>query len=190
MCWPTGAWHADMDIQNLPLAGLKLLTPRVFTDERGYFFESWQQKKLSNLGFSEKFVQDNLSFSKHGVLRGLHYQFPAWQGKLVQVLQGEIFDVAVDIRRDSPTFGKWHGVTLDDRSHAQLYLPPGFAHGFCVLSDTARVLYKCTDYYAPSDEHTLIWNDPAIGIDWPIKNPVLSAKDAQGKRLQDALIPG
>lgn len=179
-----------MEIQHLPLAGLKLLKPRLFTDDRGFFLETWNQQKLTNLGFSEKFVQDNMSFSKRGVLRGLHYQFPTWQGKLVFVLQGEIFDVAVDIRRDSPTFGKWYGVTLNDRTHEQLYIPPGFAHGFCVTSETARVMYKCTDYYAPAEEHTLAWNDPGIGIHWPVSNPVVSAKDAQGKLLKDAFIPG
>jgi dTDP-4-dehydrorhamnose 3,5-epimerase len=179
-----------MEIVDLPIAGLKLLKPRIFADERGYFLEAWNQKKLANLGFSEKFVQDNQSFSKRGVLRGLHFQVPTWQGKLVMVLQGEIFDVAVDIRRDSPTFGKWYGVTLNDRTHEQLYLPPGFAHGFCVTSETARVMYKCTDYYAPAEEYTLAWNDPDIGIRWPVQNPILAAKDTQGKLLKDAFIPG
>jgi dTDP-4-dehydrorhamnose 3,5-epimerase len=179
-----------MEIADLPLAGLKLLRPRVFPDHRGYFLETWQQKTLANLGFSKRFVQDNLSFSKRGVLRGLHYQYPTWQGKLVFVLQGEIFDVAVDIRRDSPTFGKWHAVVLNDQTHEQLYIPAGFAHGFCVLSDSARVMYKCTDYYAPGEEYTLLWNDPAIGIDWPVQNPILADKDAQGKPLRDAFIPG
>jgi len=179
-----------MEIIDLPLAGLKLIHPRLFPDHRGYFLETWQQQKLANLGFSEKFVQDNLSYSKQGVLRGLHYQYPTWQGKLVLAVQGEIFDVAVDIRRDSPTFGKWYGRVLNDQSHEQLYIPPGFAHGFCVLSESARVLYKCTDYYAPGEEFTLLWNDPEIGIDWPVKDPILAAKDAQGMRLKDAFIPG
>ena len=179
-----------MEIVDLPLAGLRLIKPRLFTDDRGYFLETWNQKALANAGFSEKFVQDNQSFSKRGVLRGLHYQFPTWQGKLVFVLQGEIFDVAVDIRRDSPTFGKWYGVTLNDKTHEQLYLPPGFAHGFCVTSETALVMYKCTDYYAPAEEQTIAWNDPAIGIHWPVSNPIVSAKDTQGKLLKDAFIPG
>lgn len=179
-----------MDLVHLPLAGLTLLRPRVFPDERGYFLETHHQKKLDNLGFSERFVQDNLSFSRRGVLRGLHYQYPAWQGKLIFAVQGEIFDVVVDIRRDSPTFGKWHGVHLNDRTHEQLYVPPGFAHGFCVLSETAHVLYKCTAYYAPGEEYTLLWNDPALGIDWPIQQPILTDKDAQGKPLKDAFIPG
>jgi len=179
-----------MEILDLPLVGLQLIRPRVFPDARGYFLETHQQKKFANLGFSERFVQDNLSYSTQGVLRGLHYQYPTWQGKLVFVIQGEIFDVVVDIRRDSPTFGKWYGLVLNDRTHEQLYVPPGFAHGFCVLSDTARVMYKCTDYYAPGEEYTLLWNDPEIGIDWPVKQPNLSDKDAQGKLLKDAFIPG
>ena len=179
-----------MEILDLPLAGLKLIRPRIFPDPRGYFLETYQQQRFTNEDLGVRFVKDNLSFSKRGVLRGLHYQYPTWQGKLVFAIQGEIFDVAVDIRRDSPTFGKWHGVVLNDRTHEQLYVPPGFAHGFCVLSETARVMYKCTDFYAPGEEHTLIWNDPAIGIDWPVKDPILADKDAQGKLLRDAFIPG
>ena len=179
-----------MEILDLPLAGLKLIRPRVFADSRGYFVETYQQQRFANADLGQRFVQDNLSFSTRGVLRGLHYQYPTWQGKLVFAIAGEIFDVAVDIRRDSPTFGKWYGVILDDRKHEQLYIPPGFAHGFCVLSETARVMYKCTDFYAPGEEYTLVWNDPAIGIDWPVRDPVLSDKDAQGKLLKDAFIPG
>lgn len=179
-----------MEIIDLPLTGLKLIRPRLFPDQRGYFLETWQKTKLANLGFSERFVQDNLSFSRRGVLRGLHYQYPTWQGKLVLAVEGEIFDVVVDIRSDSPTFGKWYGITLNAQTHEQLYVPPGFAHGFCVLSETARVLYRCTQFYAPSEEYTLLWNDPDIGIEWPIKQPLLAEKDAQGKRLKDALIPG
>ncbi|MDH4133954.1 MAG: dTDP-4-dehydrorhamnose 3,5-epimerase [Gammaproteobacteria bacterium] len=179
-----------MEILDLPLTGLKLIRPRIFPDHRGYFLETYQQQRFTNEDLSVRFVQDNLSFSKRGVLRGLHYQYPTWQGKLVFAIQGEIFDVAVDIRRDSPTFGKWHGVVLNDRTHEQLYVPPGFAHGFCVLSETARVMYKCTNYYTPGEEHTLLWNDPDIGIDWPVKDPILADKDAQGKLLKDALIPG
>lgn len=179
-----------MEIADLPLTGLKLIRPRIFPDERGYFLETWQHKKLVNLGFSERFVQDNLSFSHKGVLRGLHYQVPSWQGKLVLVIQGEIFDVVVDIRHDSPTFGKWFGITLNASTHEQLYVPPGFAHGFCVLSDTARVLYKCTEYYAPGEEYTLLWNDPDLGIEWPVKDPILAEKDKKGLCLKDAYIPG
>lgn len=179
-----------MEILDLPLAGLKLIRPRLFPDDRGYFLETYQQKRFANVDLGERFVQDNLSYSTRGVLRGLHYQYPTWQGKLVFAIEGEIFDVAVDIRRDSPTFGKWYGIILDDRKHEQLYIPPGFAHGFCVLSPTARVMYKCTDFYAPGEEYTLLWNDPQIGIDWPVKDPVLSPKDAQGMLLRDAPIPG
>jgi len=179
-----------MEVDDLPLVGLKRIRPRLFPDARGFFLETYQQKRFANVDLGERFVQDNLSFSTKGVLRGLHYQYPTWQGKLVFAIQGEIFDVAVDIRRDSPTFGRWYGLVLDDRRHEQLYIPPGFAHGFCVLSDTARVMYKCTDYYAPGEEHTLLWNDPAIGIEWPVRDPILSEKDAQGKTLQDILIPG
>ena len=177
-----------MKVMETPLAGLKLIEPRQFSDSRGYFLETYNQRGYGNADFSERFVQDNLSFSARGVLRGLHYQYPAWQGKLVFVVSGEIFDVAVDVRRDSPTFGQWYGVTLSDRNHQQLYIPPGFAHGFCVTSETARVMYKCTAYYAPSDEHTILWNDPAIGIRWPVANPVLSDKDARGVLLRDAVL--
>ena len=179
-----------MEILDLPLAGLKLIRPRLFADSRGYFLETYQQKRFANVDLGQRFVQDNLSFSTRGVLRGLHYQYPTWQGKLVFAISGEIFDVAVDIRRDSPTFGQWYGVILDDRKHEQLYIPPGFAHGFCVLSETARVMYKCTDFYAPGEEYTLAWNDPELDIDWPLKDPVLSDKDAQGSLLKDAVIPG
>ncbi len=172
-----------MEVVALPLAGLKLLKPRVFRDARGFFLETYQERKYHAAGLTQPFVQDNHSFSTRGVLRGLHYQLPHPQGKLIACLSGEIFDVAVDLRRSSATFGRWHGVTLNDDNHHQLYVPPGFAHGFCVLSATAHVLYKCTDYYSPGDEHTLIWNDPAVGIEWPVMAPVLSDKDARGRPL-------
>lgn len=178
-----------MVIDKGPLAGLWLLTPDVYRDARGYFLEAHHQQKYSTQGLDVRFVQDNLSHSKKNVLRGLHYQFPNWQGKLVYVVQGEIFDVAVDIRRDSPTFGQWHGITLSAENHQQFYIPPGFAHGFCVLSETAHVIYKCTDFYRPEQEHTLAWNDPALGIAWPVREPLLSAKDAQGRPLADAVLP-
>jgi len=179
-----------MEVTNLSIAGLKLIQPRVFGDARGYFLETHHQRKLSAAGFNEVFVQDNLSFSTRGVLRGLHYQYPNWQGKLVSVVQGEIFDVAVDIRKGSPTFGKWFGMVLSENNHLQLFVPGGFAHGFCVLSDSAHVSYRCTDFYNPQQEHTLLWNDPEIGIEWPIDAPLLSDKDAQGKPLHAAFIPG
>ena len=178
-----------MDIIDTPLAGLKVLQPKVYADGRGYFLELHNRRGLQNFGFSEAFVQDNLSFSKRGVLRGLHYQYPGWQGKLVSAITGEIFDVVVDIRKDSPTFGQWHGEMLSADNHKQLYVPAGFAHGFCVTSDTAHVLYKVTDYYNPGREHTLLWNDPTLGIAWPIPQPLLSAKDTEGKLLKDLILP-
>ncbi|HEX9627658.1 MAG TPA: dTDP-4-dehydrorhamnose 3,5-epimerase [Acidiferrobacterales bacterium] len=177
-------------VEDLPLTGLKLIKPQVFSDARGYFLEIHQTHKLKDAGFSEAFVQDNLSWSRRGVLRGLHYQFPNWQGKLVTCLQGEIFDVAVDVRRDSPSFGRWHGLRLSEANHHQLYVPEGFAHGFCVLSQTAQVLYKVTGFYRPEQEHTILWNDPALAIAWPVTEPLLSAKDAQGKPFREAVIPG
>jgi dTDP-4-dehydrorhamnose 3,5-epimerase len=179
-----------MEISDLPLAGLKLVQPRVFEDGRGYFLETHHLRKYATHGLDPVFVQDNLSYSKQGVLRGLHYQYPKWQGKLVSVIQGEIFDVAVDLRRDSPTFGQWFGLVLSEHNHLQLYVPPGFAHGFCVTSDQAYVHYKCTDYYQPEQEHTILWNDPAIGIEWPVREPSLSEKDARGKPLAEAVLPG
>lgn len=177
-----------MEIRELPLAGLRLIEPARFEDARGYFFEAHHHRKLRDAGFSETFVQDNVSFSIRNVLRGLHFQYPAWQGKLVTCLRGEIFDVAVDLRRDSPSFGKWHGEVLSEGNHRQLYIPQGFAHGFGVLSDDALVSYKCTEYYSPKDEQTLIWNDPAVGIAWPIQDPMLSEKDAKGKPLAELVL--
>lgn len=179
-----------MEITNLAIAGLKLIQPQVFSDSRGYFLETYHPRKLSVAGLDQMFVQDNLSFSQRGVLRGLHYQYPNWQGKLVSVVQGEVFDVAVDIRKGSPTFGKWFGVVLSESNHLQFFIPGGFAHGFCVTSETAHVNYKCTDFYNPQQEYTLLWNDPDIGIEWPVTEPILSDKDAQGKPLNAAFIPG
>ncbi len=179
-----------MEVTDLALAGLKLIQPKVYSDARGYFLETHHLRQYTAQGLEEKFVQDNLSFSHKGVLRGLHYQYPKWQGKLVSVIAGEIFDVAVDVRRDSPTFGQWFGAVLSERNHLQMYLPPGFAHGFCVLSDAAYVSYKCTDFYQPDQEYTILWNDPDIGIDWPLPEPLLSDKDARGKPLREALPPG
>ena len=181
---------SNLAVSDLPLGGLKLIKPRVFEDARGYFVETYHLQKFESDVVRDAFVQDNLSSSKRGVLRGLHYQHPHAQGKLVTVIEGEIYDAVVDIRRNSPTFGKWFGVTLSEQNHLQLYIPPGFAHGFCVTSDHARVLYKCTDLYSPDCEHTILWNDPEIGIDWPVTEPVISDKDAKGVPLRDALIPG
>lgn len=177
-------------IQDLPLVGLRLIEPAVHADSRGYFFELHHQARFEQMGLADALVQDNVSRSRHGVLRGLHFQAPGWQGKLVSVLQGEIFDVAVDLRRHSPSFGQWHGVTLSEENHRQLWVPPGFAHGFCVTSDEARVLYKCSAFYDPTQEHTLLWNDPDLGISWPVAHPLVSDKDARGKRLRDLPLAG
>ncbi|MBM1188489.1 dTDP-4-dehydrorhamnose 3,5-epimerase [Pseudomonas lundensis] len=162
--------------------------PKVFGDDRGFFFESFNHRQFEDaIGRSVQFVQDNHSRSVKGVLRGLHYQLHRAQGKLVRVVHGEVFDVAVDIRRSSPTFGKWVGSYLSAENKHQLWVPEGFAHGFVVLSDSAEFLYKTTDYYAPEHERCISWNDPQIGIDWPLKcEPALSCKDRQGKCLADA----
>lgn len=175
-----------MDILGTPLEGLKVLVPRRFEDERGYFLEAYSAQGYASV-VGAAFVQDNLSHSRRGVLRGLHYQYPDWQGKLVYPITGEIFDVAVDIRADSSTFGQWYGLILSAREPKQLYIPPGFAHGFCVLSETADVTYKCTAPYNPACEFTLAYNDPSIGIDWPVATPLLSFKDRQGRSLASIL---
>lgn len=176
-----------MKVTPTRLPQVLLLEPRVFGDSRGFFFESWNERDFAHAGIHARFVQDNHSRSAKGVLRGLHYQLHRPQGKLIRVIAGEIFDVAVDIRRGSPGFGKWEGVRLAAESHRMLWIPAGFAHGFCVLSDFAEVLYKATDYYAPEHERCLMWNDPEIGIAWPLEGaPVLSAKDAAAVRLRNA----
>jgi dTDP-4-dehydrorhamnose 3,5-epimerase len=167
------------------LPDVLILQPQVFGDERGFFFESFNARDFAKAtGLNVQFVQDNHSKSAHGVLRGLHYQIEQAQGKLVRVVQGEVFDVAVDMRRSSPTFGQWEGVRLSADNHRQLWVPPGFAHGFVVLSESAEFLYKTTDYWAPVHERCLLWNDPAVGIEWPIDfAPQLAAKDAAGLPL-------
>ena len=168
-----------------------LVVPKVFEDERGFFLESYQKERFLAAGIQFDFVQDNHSASTRGVLRGLHYQIRQPQGKLVRTVVGEIYDVAVDIRRSSPTFGKWVGAVLSSENRNQLWVPPGFAHGFYVMSGRAEILYKATDYYAPQWERSLLWNDPALGIDWPVTGenfPILSGKDAQGVLLKDAEI--
>lgn len=172
-----------MIIETTPLAGLLLVKPDVFGDERGFFQETWNLRRYTEAGLDRHFVQDNLSLSRKGILRGLHFQNPGPQGKLVYVLQGEVFDVAVDVRADSPTFGQWYGAILSAKNHHQLFVPEGFAHGFCVTSETALFAYKCTDFYNPKAEFSLLWNDPDIGIEWPIKNPELSEKDRNGFTL-------
>lgn len=155
-----------------------LIKPSVFEDPRGYFMETYQEKRYEEeYGITCKFVQDNLSFSQKGTLRGLHYQNPNPQAKLVQVIQGEVFDVAVDIRPNSPTFGQWTSTILSDQNKHQLFVPEGFAHGFCVLSETAIFHYKCSKYYSPASEGGILWSDPTININWPIKNPIISKKD-------------
>ncbi len=162
-----------------------LIEPVIFGDPRGYFLETYQRQRYAAAGIDVAFVQDNISFSQGNILRGLHFQNPQSQAKLVQVLEGEIYDVAVDVRRGSPTFGQWVGVTLSSAKPRQLYIPKGFAHGFCVLSATALFSYKCGDYYAPSSENGVCWNDPDLGIDWPVQHPVLSEKDQAYSRLKD-----
>jgi len=161
-----------------------LIEPDVFGDSRGFFMESWHKQKFAEQGLTTDFVQDNHSRSTQGVLRGLHYQLQQPQGKLVRVVTGCVFDVAVDIRRGSPTFGQWVGAELSADNQHQFYVPPGFAHGFCVLSETADFLYKCTAYYAPQDEHGIMWNDPAIGICWPHGDFVISGKDVTNGLLE------
>ena len=174
-----------MNVIETKLPGVLLFEPNVFADERGYFFENFSQQRYSDAGLVSVFVQDNVSFSKKGVLRGLHFQYPNSQGKLVGVISGEVVDVAVDIRVGSPTFGKWVAETLSEANHRQMYIPPGFAHGFCVVSETAFFSYKCTSYYDSSKEGSIIFNDPDIGIDWGVKEPELSPKDANAPLLKD-----
>lgn len=160
-----------------PLPDLLVIKPKVFKDERGFFLETWQKNKNKKIGLDQDFVQENWSRSTFGILRGLHFQVKHPQGKLVSVHNGKVFDVAVDIRKESKSYGKWFGLELSDENHLQMYVPPGFAHGFCVLSDVADFVYKCTDYYNPSDESGIIWNDTTLNIKWPIKNPIISDKD-------------
>ncbi len=176
-----------MNIITTSIEGVLVIEPTVFNDNRGFFMETYQNKRYQEYGIFRVFVQDNLSFSVHGTLRGLHYQVKHPQAKLVQVITGEIFDVAVDIRYGSSTFGKWTGAYLSDQNKRQLYIPEGFAHGFCVISKTAHFLYKCSDSYAPEDEYGIHWADSDIGIDWPVKNPIVSKKDRQNSKLCDLL---
>jgi len=174
-----------MQVIKCELEGLVLVVPDAYTDARGYFMETWHKQRYAEHGINWPFVQDNLSFSRQGVLRGLHFQNPTPQGKLISILQGEVFDVAVDIRRSSPTFKRWQGFILSSENKHQLFIPPGFAHGFLVLSETALCSYKCTEFYSKSDELTIRWNDPDIGIKWPIENPILSQKDATAAFLRE-----
>ena len=166
-----------------------IIEPDTFPDNRGYFMETYHQQKFAVGGIDVEFVQDNQSMSTKGTLRGLHYQIQRPQGKLVRVLHGEVFDVAVDIRRSSQNFGKWFGILLSANNKRAVYIPPNFAHGFCVLSDRAEFLYKCTDFYGPEYERTIRWDDPELAIDWPIKDPILSEKDATSPFLKHAELP-
>jgi dTDP-4-dehydrorhamnose 3,5-epimerase len=167
------------------LPGVLLIEPRVFGDSRGFFLETFNWKRYADAGLDRTFVQDNHSHSCRAVVRGLHYQLSHPQGKLVFVVTGEIFDVAVDIRQGSPTFGRWIGEYLSAENHRQIFVPEGFAHGFCVISDEADVFYKCTDLYVPGDDYGILWSDETIAIDWPTRQPTLSEKDSQNPRLAD-----
>jgi len=174
-----------MNVITCELDGPLIIEPKVFGDQRGFFVESWNQARYCQAGITLDLVQDNFSFSCRDTLRGLHAQNPNPQGKLVSVWQGEVWDVVVDIRRQSPTFGRWFGVTLSAENKRQFWVPPGFAHGFVVTSDTTLFNYKCTDLYAPKDEIGFRWNDPAVGIQWPTTTPILSSRDAQAPLLRD-----
>jgi dTDP-4-dehydrorhamnose 3,5-epimerase len=175
-----------MQIIETKLPGVLIIEPRVFADSRGFFLESYSYRDYAAQGIRDVFVQDNHSKSAKGVVRALHYAVAPGQAKLVRVAVGEVFDVAVDIRWGSPTFGQWVGVTLSAENHRQLYIPVGFAHGFCVTSDAAEFLYKCSNYYDAKSERGIAWDDPALGIAWPVTSPLLSARDQQHPRLQDA----
>lgn len=174
-----------MNVIETSLPGVLIIEPKVFGDARGFFMETWNGTRYEEAGIPNHFVQDNLSYSALGVLRGLHFQNPNPQGKLVSVLEGEVFDVAVDIRVGSSTFGEWTGVILSAENKRQFWVPPDFAHGFVVTSDAALFSYKCTEYYAPASEGSVLWNDPEIGIDWPVADPTLSDKDRTAAPLAE-----
>jgi dTDP-4-dehydrorhamnose 3,5-epimerase len=175
-----------MKIIQTEIPDVVVLEPRIFSDSRGFFLEIYNERSFAAMGIAERFVQDNQSLSKQGVLRGLHFQVEQAQGKLVRVVAGEVFDVAVDLRRGSATFGKWTGAQLSSTNRHTIWIPKGFAHGFYTLSETAEVAYKVTDFYAPQHERTLLWNDPDVAIQWPLKGePILSGKDSAGTRLKD-----
>lgn len=177
-----------MNVIDTKIPDVKIIEPAVFGDERGFFMETWQQSKFSELVAERTFVQDNHSKSKKGILRGLHYQTENTQGKLVRVVSGEVYDVAVDIRKDSPTYGQWVGVLLSAENKRQLWVPEGFAHGFYVTSESAEFVYKCTDYYNPNCEQSILWNDESLAIDWPLDGePTLSDKDKNGVKFKDSV---
>ncbi|MCF8070279.1 MAG: dTDP-4-dehydrorhamnose 3,5-epimerase [Desulfobacterales bacterium] len=182
-----------MKILPTTIDGPLIIEPDVYGDHRGYFMETYRQERLRPLGIDTSFIQDNLSFSVKNTLRGLHYQIKKPQAKLVQVVTGEVYDVAVDIRQNSPTFGQWVGALLSEENKRQFYVPEGFAHGFCVMSESAHFVYKCSNYYNPQDEGGIMWSDPDIGIEWPVKNPVISEKDLHNpcfKDLSENKLPG
>lgn len=179
-----------MDIIPTKLDGVVIIETQRFGDDRGYFKETFQTERYADAGIHGPFVQDNFSHSHRGVLRGLHYQITKPQGKLVSVLSGEVYDVAVDLRIDSPTFAEWVGVSLTAENGRQLYIPPGFGHGFCVVSETADFFYKCTDYYCPASERAVLWNDPDLAVEWPVSSPNVSEKDAKAASLKSAELFG
>jgi dTDP-4-dehydrorhamnose 3,5-epimerase len=174
-----------MKVIPCPIPGLLLIEPKVFGDPRGFFMELWNQRDAEELGIQAPFVQDNVSFSRRGILRGMHFQNPHVQAKLVTVFQGEVFDVVVDLRRGSPSFGQWYGTNLSAENKRLFFIPRGFAHGFAVLSETALFHYKCSEFYSPQDEGSFRWDDPEIGIEWPIRDPLLSEKDARAPWFRD-----
>lgn len=174
-----------MEFHNGPLEGILILEPEVFSDGRGHFMETYHRERYERAGIAVAFVQDNVSFSVQGTLRGLHYQHPRGQAKLVHVVMGEIFDVAVDIRWGSPNFGKWTGIILSEKNRRQAFIPEGFAHGFCVTSEKAVVTYKCSDFYTPDCEGGILWSDPDLGIVWPVREPILSPKDRANPLLRE-----
>ena len=174
-----------MNIIETEIKGVLVIEPDVFYDDRGFFLESYNQDRFQELGIQSNFVQDNLSLSKYGTLRGLHYQHPHEQAKLVQVIQGAVFDITVDIRTESPTFGKWIGIELSAENKKQMLIPEGFAHGYCVLRDTAVFQYKCSDFYVPDCEGGILWSDPDLAIDWPVNSPIVSDKDSKLPFLRD-----
>lgn len=189
-----GRGHAAgerMNILETSLPGVLILEPKTFSDDRGYFMETYNAARFRDSGLPDSFLQDNHSRSRKGVLRGLHYQEPNPQGKLVRCVRGSVFDVAVDIRRSSPHFGRWFGAELTEENRRMLWVPAGFAHGFCATSELADVIYKCTTLYEPQHDRSIAWNDPRIGIEWPVSEPLLSGKDAAAPRLTDAsMLPG
>ena len=174
-----------MNIEPSPIEGLLIISPRVFADSRGFFLETWNAERYREAGIADTFVQDNWSRSERGTLRGLHFQNPNAQGKLVWCARGSVWDIAVDLRPGSPTRFKWFGLELSEANKKQLYLPKGFAHGFCVTSESADFVYKCTEVYRPTNERAIRWNDPALGIEWPVTDPTLSAKDAAAPMLSE-----